>query len=303
LSQRLTIAHLSDLHLTADDASPRSEARLFGRLRGMGGHLERLLAHPPLRACDLAVVTGDVTDHGHLAEWQRFWDLVSDAGLRDRVAVVPGNHDVCCLGVRRRRPRAEDRARARAGLAQGGHESAFPWMRRVGAGLALFAVDAANAGNASGLDNAVGRIGRAQLAALGRCLLLCHDVPFKLIVLHHSPNIPRPETSRRRGERPLAFWERRALQLDPFDRRCLRLLAAVFRVKAILHGHTHDSLDRTVGGVRIIGAPASTEPDAAGCLRFKLHTLHLGSGRLASRTERVPAAPPAGGRRGPARVR
>ncbi len=65
----------------------------------------------------------------------------------------------------------------------------------------------------------------------------------------------------------------------------------MFRVKAILHGHTHDSLDRTVGGVRIIGAPASTEPDAGGCLRYKLHTLHLDSGRLASRTERVPAAP------------
>ncbi|HOB54330.1 MAG TPA: metallophosphoesterase [Acidobacteriota bacterium] len=291
MHRRITIAHLSDLHLTADDRTPRSEARLFGRLRGMNGHLERLLADPPLRASDLVVVTGDVTDHGDLAEWERFWSLVTAAGLRDRLAVLPGNHDVCCLGSRRRRPRAEDWARARSGLALGGHEWVFPWVRSVGGALTLFAVDAANAGNSSGLDNAVGRIGRRQLAELGRCLLLFQDAPLKLILIHHSPNIPRPATSRRRGERPAVFWERRALQLDPFDRRCLRLLAAVFRVKAILHGHTHDSLDRTVAGVRIIGAPASTEPDAAGCLRYKLHTLHLDSGRLASRTERVPAAP------------
>ncbi|HQF87911.1 MAG TPA: metallophosphoesterase [Acidobacteriota bacterium] len=291
MDRRITIAHLSDLHLAVDDRTPRSEARLFGRLRGMNGHFERLLADPPLRASDLVVVTGDVTDHGDLAEWERFWTLVAAAGLRDRMAVLPGNHDVCCLGSRRHRPRIEDRARARAGLALGGHEWAFPWVRSIGGALTLFAVDAANAGNSTGLDNAVGRIGRRQLAELGRCLLLFQDAPLKLILIHHSPNIPRPATSRRRGERPLAFWERRSLQLDPFDRRCLRLLAAVFRVKAILHGHTHDSLDRTVGGVRIIGAPASTEPDAAGCLRYKLHTLHLDSGRLTSRTERVPAPP------------
>ncbi len=287
MAERITLAHVSDLHLTADDGAARSEARLLGRLRGMNRHFERLLADPPLRAADLVVVTGDVTDTGEAAAWDRFWAAVATAGLSGKVAVLPGNHDVCCLGWRRTRPRSEDWARMRAGLAKDGHESAFPWARRLGDRVALFAVDSTNAGNASGLDNARGRLGREQLVALGRLLALYEEIPHKFILLHHSPNIPAPATSRRRGEAALPWWEREAMRLDPFDRRALRLLAAVFRAKAILHGHTHDCLDRTVGGVRIVGAPAATEPDAAGALRYKLLTLYPETGQLRARVRRV----------------
>jgi 3',5'-cyclic AMP phosphodiesterase CpdA len=287
MMERITLAHVSDLHLTAEDGAARSEVRLLGGLRGMNRNFGRLLADPPLRRADLVVVTGDVTDRGDLAAWERFWEMAETAGLAGRLAVLPGNHDVCCLGLRRTRPRVEDWARMRAGLARGGHESAFPWIRRLGPDAALFAVDSTNAGNASALDNARGRLGREQLVALGRALALYADVPHKFLLLHHSPNIPEAATSRRRGEAPTPWWERGAMQLDPFDRRALRLLAAVFRVKAILHGHTHDSLDRTVGGVRIVGAPAATEPDAAGALRYKLLTLYPESGRLQARLRRV----------------
>ena len=287
MAERITLAHVSDLHLTADDGAARSEARLLGRLRGMNRSFERLLADPPLRAADLVLVTGDVTDTGEAAAWERFWAAVAAAGLAGRVAVLPGNHDVCCLGWRRTRPRSEDWARMRAGLALGNHESEFPWVRRLGDQVALFAVDSTNAGNASGLDNARGRLGREQLVALGRLLSLYEEVPHKFLLLHHSPNIPAPATSRRRGEAALPWWEREAMRLDPFDRRALRLLAAVFRVKAVLHGHTHDCLDRTVGGVRIVGAPAATEPDAGGALRYKLLTLYPETGQLRARIRRV----------------
>jgi len=289
MKERVVLAHLSDLHLVADPARSRTETRLFGRLRGMNGHFHRLLASPDLQAADLVVVTGDVTDHGLMAEWEVFWQAVEAAGLGARLLVLPGNHDVCCLDLFRRRPLAEDWARMRSGLRLGGQETDFPAVRQVGTHLALFAVDSTNGGNCSGLDNAVGRIGREQLARLGRSLLLCQRVPHKLILLHHSPNIARPTTSRRRRERPLRLWERRGLELDPFDRRCLRLLAAIFGVKAILHGHTHDALDRTVGGVRLVGAPASTEPDRQGWLRFRLHHLYLESGQLRCREGRVSA--------------
>lgn len=289
MSNILTIAHLSDLHLTADDHTPRSEARLFGRLRGTNRHFRRLLADPVLAGCDHLVVTGDVTDRGQLMEWENFWRPLEGSPLRRKLSVLPGNHDVCCLDLRRRRPLAEDWARARAGLRQGGQEADFPWIRRLGDQAALFAVDSVNAGNPGAATNALGRIGREQLSSLGRCLALYPEIPYKVILIHHSPNIPAPATSRRRGDPPVRFWEREAMQLDIFDRRALRLLADVFRVKAILHGHTHDSLDRVVGGVRIIGAPASTEPDPAGCLRYKLYTLHLDSGTLRARTRKLPA--------------
>lgn len=291
MKERVTLAHLSDLHLVADPARPRTETRLFGRLRGMNGHFRRLLADPEVQSADLVMVTGDVTDHGLMAEWEVFWEAVETAGLGARLLAIPGNHDVCCLDLVRRRPLSEDWARMRCGLRLGGQEVEFPAVRRVGRELALFAIDSTNGGNCSGLDNAVGRLGREQLSRLGRSLLLWQQVPHKLILLHHSPNIPRPATSRRRRERPLRLWERRGLELDPFDRRCLRLLAAIFGVKAILHGHTHDAMDRTVGGVRLVGAPASTEPDRRGALCYKLHHLYLESGLLRCRERRVPASP------------
>jgi len=282
----VTMAHLSDLHLVPDNDTTRSEPRLFGRLRGMNAHFRHLLRDEPLRTAQLILVTGDITDRGLLVEWEMFWRLAEEAGVRDRLVVLPGNHDVCCLGLRRQRPRAEDWARARQGLAMGHQESTFPWIRRHGADVALFGVDSANAGNLGGLDNAIGRIGVHQLAELGRSLLLYQDVPHKFILLHHSPNIPAPATSRRRGEKATPVWERQALQLDPFDRRALRLLARVFRVKAILHGHTHIHLDRHVGGVRIIGAAAATEPEGDGCLSYKHYTLYRSSGTLRAATRR-----------------
>jgi 3',5'-cyclic AMP phosphodiesterase CpdA len=272
--------------VAADEATPRSEPKLFGRLKGMNFNLCRLLADETIRAAHLVLVTGDVTDRGQIIEWERFWQSVADAGLTRRMVVLPGNHDVCCLGLRRQRPRAEDWARARHGLAMGRQDHTFPWIRRHGDDMALFGVDSANAGNLNGLDNAIGRIGHHQLAELGRSLLLYQDIPYKFILLHHSPNIPAPSTSRRRGEKTTPVWERKALQLDPFDRRALRLLARIFRVKAILHGHTHVRLDRHVGGVRIIGAAASTEPDDEGCLSYNYYTLYRGSGTLRASTRR-----------------
>jgi 3',5'-cyclic AMP phosphodiesterase CpdA len=289
MREHVTIAHLSDLHLTADNTTPRSEPKLFGRLKGMNTSFRRLLADEDLRAARLVLVTGDITDRGLLIEWEQFWKAVDEAALTPRMVVLPGNHDVCCLGLRRQRPRAEDWARARQGLAMGGQEHAFPWIRRHDTDVAFFGVDSANAGNLSGLDNAIGRIGHHQLAELGRSLLLYQDVPHKFILLHHSPNIPAPATSRRRGEKVTPVWERKTLQLEPFDRRALRLLARIFRVKAILHGHTHAHLDRHVGGVRIIGAAASTEPDGEGCLSYKHYTLYRGTGTLRATTRRCPA--------------
>ena len=50
------------------------------------------------------------------------------------------------------------------------------------------------------------------------------------------------------------------MQLDTFDRRALRILGIVFRVKAILHRYINDSLDRRIQSVRIIGVPTSTKP-------------------------------------------
>jgi DNA repair exonuclease SbcCD nuclease subunit len=283
-----TIAHLSDLHLTATADGRRTE----DRSRNMNANLVRLLDQEPVRRADLVLITGDVSDRGHLAAWEVLWGAVRDASLDLRkVLVIPGNHDAACLGMRRTRPAAEDLAVVRAGLEKGRQRRRFPYVRHFADGaVAVFALDSVNAGNFSLVDNAVGRIGFDQLVALGRLLREHAEAPCRLIALHHSPNIPGAATSRRRGEKPTPFWQRQALQLERVDRVALRLLARTFDVKAILHGHTHDNLDRRVGGVRIIGTCASTVPHTADLLSYKTYTYYPGSGLLKARIRRVRAA-------------
>ena len=219
------------------------------------------------------------------------WASIREADLDlDRVLVVHGNHDAACLGLRRTRPTAEDLAIVRAGLEKGRQRRRMPYVRIFGDGaIAVFAVDSVNAGNFNLIDNAVGRIGFDQLAGLGRLLKEQETVPCKLIALHHSPNIPAAPTSKRRGEKATPFWQRTALQLDRGDRVALRLLARVFAVKAILHGHTHDNLDRRVNNVRIVGTRDSTVANPSRLLSYKQYTYYPGSGILKAQIRRVRA--------------
>lgn len=120
-----------------------------------------------IRQADLLMFTGDITDRGDLASWQEFSSSCLSAGVADKILVLPGNHDVCCLGARlpgkRQAYRQQDLMRVRRGL---------------------------------------------QLA--------------------------------------------------------LRLLCVTHRVRLLVHGHLHLAEDRKVAGVRIAGAPASTQPVKVG---------------------------------------
>ncbi len=72
-----TLAHVSDLHLGRDRETDAANARLV-----------RALIEEDV---DAVLVTGDVTDRGRRAELAAFERLF--APLRERVLVVPGNHD------------------------------------------------------------------------------------------------------------------------------------------------------------------------------------------------------------------
>jgi 3',5'-cyclic AMP phosphodiesterase CpdA len=281
----ISIAHLSDLHLTATDDGRRKE----DRARHMNANLLRLLRHGPIQEADLVLITGDISDRGELAAWNVLWSAVRETGLDlGKVLVIPGNHDAACLGLRRIRPKAEDLAIVRAGLEKGRQRKRLPYLRLfAGDRVGVFTVDSVNAGNFNLIDNAVGRIGFNQLSKLGMLLRENSEIPCKLIALHHSPNIPLAATSKRRGEKATPFWQRAALQLDRVDRVGLRLLARTFEVKAILHGHTHDNLDRRVGGVRIIGTRDATVPQKSGLLSYKLYTYFPGSKILKAAIRRV----------------
>lgn len=259
-----SIVHLSDLHLTADDRAPRSEARLFGHLRGMNNAWRRLAASPAVRAADLLLVTGDVTDRGEPEAWEVFWRPLREAGLVPRVRVVPGNHDLCHLGVRLTDYHVNVQ-RAAAGLAAGGQPTRFPWLERLAGGrIALIGLNSANMGNRSGATNAIGRLGFFQLEALARLLRAARGAGVVIVALHHSPNIPSNRTADDRRLARMSAVDRWGMELDRAERRALRLLCLVAGVRLVVHGHLHRCEDRRVNALRLVGAPAATEPDGAG---------------------------------------
>lgn len=258
------IAHLSDLHLTAKDGAARTEPKLFGQLGGMNEAFRRIVLSPKIQAADLVLVTGDVTDRGELDSWRVFWDAINAAKLRDKVLVVPGNHDVCCLGMRLPTQRAgyreADLQKAQRGLALGDQETRFPWARKVTDEIVVFGLSSNNLGNFTAASNAMGDLGYGQLSKLARLLKTHHDVPIKLVALHHSPNIPAPAVAKKRGIAAFGQLDTLGHQIPEHERRALRLLCITHGVRLVLHGHLHRHEDRYVDGVRLVGAAASTEP-------------------------------------------
>lgn len=302
------IAHLSDLHLTARDSDRRSEPKLFGPLRGMNSGFRRILASPEVAESDLLLVTGDVTDRGDPASWSVFRDAVTQARVADRVLVVPGNHDVCCLGLARLPRRGAHASqylkRAVAGLRLACASSRmipvddtgfdrFPWIVCPIPELALFGLNSNNLGNLTLATNARGDVDYYQLERLGRLLWKYREVPVKILALHHSPNIPGPPTAWKRDLKRFSRLELAGHQIPKHQRQALRLLCLSHRVRLVVHGHLHRSEDRRVAGIRTVGAPATTEPirgdGAAAGYQFFRYTLHRPSGRVSVKLEIVPA--------------
>lgn len=264
LRKPFRIVHLSDLHLTRTEGARRTELGVFQPLKGMNRAFRAILAAKPVRQADLILVTGDVTDRGDRIAWELFWEAITDAGLIGRCFVLPGNHDVCCLGVRlpdhRGEYRREDLRKAAVGLRLGDQPTAFPAVVTPDPRIAVFGLNSNNLGNLNVATNALGELGYYQLKSLAGKLHLHRHVPVKIVALHHSPNIPGPETARKRGQPPMSALDRLGHQIPQDQRRALLLLCIAHRVRLVVHGHLHLAESRTVSGIRIIGAPATTEP-------------------------------------------
>ena len=210
-------------------------------------------------------MTGDVTDRGDRGAWKVFWQAITAAGLpHDRFLVVPGNHDVCCLGVRLfskyKSRREADLKKAARGLRIGGQPTKFPWVQKPDPRVAIFGVNSNNLGNLSGASNAVGELAFRECVSLASKLHKYAHVPVKIVALHHSPNIPKVATAKRRGQDGMNTVERLAMQVPQDQRRLLRVLCVAQGVRLVVHGHVHMANDRRVNGIRIVGAPATTQP-------------------------------------------
>jgi 3',5'-cyclic AMP phosphodiesterase CpdA len=75
----MTLAHLSDLHLGKSAKHRTAALALCDALLGNG--------------VDHAIVTGDITEHGLISEFDQFKDIFAEFLDEGRISLVPGNHD------------------------------------------------------------------------------------------------------------------------------------------------------------------------------------------------------------------
>jgi 3',5'-cyclic AMP phosphodiesterase CpdA len=252
-----TLAHISDLHLGRDAATDEAVAAAAAALAAAG--------------VDEVLVTGDVTHRGRSEELATFERAF--APIRDRLVVVPGNHD---------RP---------------GDDVAWTLMpaRRVDVeirpGLFVVRVDSTAPHNAR-VTSSHGELGRDDLAAIARAVASAPRGALVAVMLHHHV-LPLPEDHL--VER-VASWLGlpHAAELER-GRELVDLLLG--RCDLVLHGHRHAAAELAAGergrrSLRVVNAGCT--PDA-GRIRVVAHA----GGRIVGERWIEPAArrPAAGGAR------
>jgi 3',5'-cyclic AMP phosphodiesterase CpdA len=233
MSETITLAHVSDVHLSPP---PGVGLRHFNLKRGLGYiNWQRQRRHTHQRAAlDLVVadmlahkpdhiaVTGDLINLGLPVEYAAATAWLHDLGTAQHVTVVPGNHDIYTslrgdVGVARWADymRADDWGAKFAVKPP----AQFPFVRRVGP-IALIGL---NSAVETPPFVAAGEVGAPQLAALDALLPQLEAEGLIRVVLIHHPPLP--------GQAP----PRRALR----DAPALAHILAARGAELVLHGHNH----------------------------------------------------------------
>jgi 3',5'-cyclic AMP phosphodiesterase CpdA len=233
MSETITLAHLSDVHL-----SPvRGLAlRYLNVKRGLGylnwqrsrrrvhqrPSLDLVVADLKAHKPDHIAVTGDLINLGLPEEYAAALVWLEGLGRPDGVTVVPGNHDIYTVlrgdpGVARWASYMRADAWGER-FAEGGRDG-FPFVRRLGPAALI------------GLNSAVktppfvaaGQLGEAQISALAHILdRLGQEDVARVVLIHHPPLA---------GQAP----RRRALR----DAAQLERVLAEHGAELVLHGHNH----------------------------------------------------------------
>ncbi|MBF0183385.1 MAG: phosphodiesterase [Magnetococcales bacterium] len=208
----LSLLHFSDCHLLADP-----QGTLYG---AQPAHcLEQLLqaAHPWAQACQLAIVTGDLTQHGEPEAYQRAEQMFQRLGCP--VYTLPGNHD---------RPEIMQEQlsgqpiRWQSSLTEGGWQMLFL--------------------NSLLPEQTEGYLDASALQQLQQQLQNGPDLPA-LLALHHQPvAVGTPWMDQIGLSNPEALFA--LLQHHP-------------RVRLILFGHIHQPLDTVQQSIRLLGTPST----------------------------------------------
>ncbi len=259
---QVTVAHLSDLHLSDPPwggrvlTSPkRALAFLAWRLKKRRRHDREILdaAVHDLHELnpDAVVITGDMTQLGTPTEYEEARQWLAGLATCAPVSLVPGNHDLT-----RADPHSQTLERWSDWMPAADSGVAFPTLQTVG-DLALIGLSSAVP---TGVFLATGTLGRRQLERLDDVLERCgRDGRFRVVFLHHPP---------REG---IVGWRKRLT-----DARALGSVLERHGVELLLHGHAHRPLENwaTIAGrpTPVLGA-ASTSEARSGSAQYNLYTL------------------------------
>jgi 3',5'-cyclic AMP phosphodiesterase CpdA len=242
-----TLAHLSDVHL-APLPTPRVSELINKRLTGyINWRLKRHLVHRrdvldalvddlQAQAPDHIVVTGDIVNIALEEEFARGRRWLQELGSRRDVSFVPGNHDAYVRQAFRYAPQWAPYMTGDDGAV------GFPYVRRRGP-LALIGL---STGISTAPFMATGRLGEAQIKALGPLLdQLKTEGLFRVILIHHPP-VSKAESHKRL----LDAW-------------ALTEAIAAHGAELLLHGHDHLHMLNWLegpGGTRVpaVGVPSAS---------------------------------------------
>jgi 3',5'-cyclic AMP phosphodiesterase CpdA len=267
-----TIAHLSDAHLGPAPFPNLREMRLkrfMGYVNWKRGRerlndmamLGRLVADLRAQNPDHVAMTGDIVNIALSLEFQRASVWMKTLGDPADVSFTPGNHDAYV------REAMDGLARFFAPWTTSDAPSPhrFPFVRERGE-VALIGL---NSGVPTAPLLASGRLGRAQLDALGPILEDTGARGLARVVLIHHPPLRRGPSPPFRGLTDAADFEQ---------------TIARFGAEAILHGHTHKRMvhylpskaSRRMGGmVPVIGVPSASAAARDPRERASYHLVHV----------------------------
>jgi 3',5'-cyclic AMP phosphodiesterase CpdA len=265
-----TIAHITDPHLAPAPLPGFADFRLK---RFMGyvnwkrgreglndmGVLARLVEDLRAQAPDHVAMTGDLVNIGMPSEFRLAALWMKTLGDPRDVSFVPGNHDAY---VRASMPMLK--ATFEPWTTGDSGVSDFPFLRVRGE-IAIIGLTSAVP---TGPLMATGRLGRRQLAALAALLDETGARGLARVILIHHPPLSRGEAPFR-GLTDAAAFER---------------IIGEHGAEAILHGHTHKQLirslpsraTRTLGGkVPVLGAPSAAAATHNPGARAAYHLVRL----------------------------
>lgn len=293
----LTIAHISDLHLSAEHK--RYNLRRAKRL------LEAITRHD----VDHVVVTGDIVSDADTRDYEVARRLFRNAALLDpmKLSVVIGNHDIFggvhepsdilafphrCKETDFAEKVEEFRTAFREAFDRclfASHAKAFPFAKIIG-NVALIGVN--SIAHYSAVKNPVGSNGEIEKGQLRRLSQLLASEPLKglqkvVLVHHHFCKTPLA------GAGTLnSVWG--AIERQTMKMRGKKRLIEVFReggATLVLHGHVHWNDEYTRKGVRFINGGGSLLGPASPQLAFNL--IRVSPDKVENRVIQIPEEEPA----------